>query len=299
MFWRMHRDLVALLTFGAFVTFGGALNAQRACLDNFTESGDWSSGKSFKTFVEAKETTYDKAFLAVARELATAGLLGLSSNKEIGVVSAYQENSGKKSTMTVVVTESTGSIRVEATFHLAQGLRSPSAAVREALCGAVEPALSEAQRSASGADSSGIALRVGEKDVPLPVAVGEFRKGGFGPVMLLYFDFAGTRAEIRSGNRRPSLLVRSANHPNETYLLVRCEPKGDKRSIKVGSAGSLLKSAVTGGGDLAPDQGWTLPFSSVQDGQGIWRLTATSDLPPGEYGLWDIQGYGVALFGVD
>jgi len=298
MFSRMSQYLTVAI--GSMVLFSGALYAQRACLDNFTESGEWSSGKSYKTFVEAKETTYDKAFLAVARELATGGLLGLSSNKEIGVVSAYQENSGKKSTITVIVTESTpGAFRVEATFNLAQGLRTPSAAVRDSLCSAVEPALSESQRTAPGSGSSGIALRVGEKDLPLSVGVGQFRKGGFGPVLVLYFDFGGARAETRSENRRPSIAVRSANDPNKAYLLVRCDTKGDRRSIKVGSAGSLLKSGVTGGGDLAPDRDWTIPFSSVPEGRGAWRLTPISDLPAGEYGLWDIQGYGVALFGVD
>ncbi len=300
MFSRMRRHLVGLVALGSLVASGGALYAQRACLDNFTESGEWSSGKSFKTFLEAKETTYDKAFLAVARAVAAEGFLGLTSNKEIGVVSAYQEDNGKKSTITAVVSESApGSIRVEATFSLARGLRSPSAAIRDYLCKLVEPALSDSQKSSSGPESSGIALRVGDKDVPLSVGVGEFRKAGFGPVLVLYFDFEGARAETRSGNRRPSILLRSAKDPNKAYLLVRCESGGEKRSIKVGSAGSILKMGVTGGGDLAPDKDWTIPFSSVPEGQGAWRLTPTSDLPAGEYGLWDVQGYGVALFGVD
>lgn len=294
--------LVTWLSLASLILVASAAQAQRACQDNFSESGEWSSGKSFKTFVEARDTTYEKAFLTVARTIAAEGFLGLTSNKDIGVVSAYQEDNGKKSPISAVVSDSgAGSVRVEATISLARGLRSPAAAMRDYLCKIVEPALSESEKATSGSQSSGIALRAGAAEVALPVVVGEFRKAGVGPVMVLYFDFEDARAEARSSDRRPSLLVRAQEDPVRNLLLVRCDSDedDDRRSVKAGSAGSLLKIGVTGKGDLAPDKDWTLPFSSTLEGQGVWRVTPNSDLQPGEYGLWDVKGYGVALFGVD
>ncbi|HEX4953659.1 MAG TPA: hypothetical protein VF017_09740 [Thermoanaerobaculia bacterium] len=298
----VHWWLPPCLIVANLLLAAGSAQAQRACQDNFTETGDWSSGKSFKTFVETKDTTSEKAFLAVARTIASEGFLGLTSNKEIGIVSAYQEDNGKKSPITAVVSEEgAGVVRVEATITLARGLRSPSAAMRDYLCKIVEPALSATEKAASGPQSSGIAIRTATAEVSLPVVVGEFRKAGGGPIMVLYFDFPGAKAETRSGSRRPILLVRSQEDPARSYLLVKCDSDEDdgRRSVKAGSAGTLLKMGFTGKGDLAPDEDWTLPFTSAPESQGLWRVVPDANLEPGEYGLWDIKGVGAALFGVD
>ncbi len=281
---------------------GPTAHAQRACQENFSESGEWSSGKSFQTFVVANDTTYEKAFLAVARAIASEGFLGLTSSKDIGTVSAYQEDNGKKSPITAMVSEAgAGAVRVEVTIRLAKGLRSPVAAMRDYLCKITDSVLSESEKAASGTGAPSISLRAGASTVPLSVVGGHSRQAGGGPVLLFFFDFEGARAEVRTGDRKPSLLVRAQQDPAKNYVLVRCESDEDdhRRSVKVGSAGTLLKIGVTGRGDLAPDKDWTLPFSTADEGEGVWRVVPNADLKPGEYGLWDVQGYGVALFGID
>lgn len=179
--------------------------------------------------------------------------------------------------------------------------RAPVASMRDYLCKVAESVLSESEKAASGTGAPSISLRAGAEEVPLPVVAGQFRQAGGGPVLLLFFDFEGARAEARTGDRRPSLLVRAQHDPAKSYVLVRCDADqaDDRRSVKAGSAGTLLKMGVTGKGDLKPDKDWTRPFSTTAEGEGVWRVVPTSDLEPGEYGLWDVQGYGVALFGVD
>lgn len=292
------RCVIGILAVIGLVAFSDSAGAQSACQANFSESGQWSSGKSFRTHLDTSDTTFDQAFRAAAQAIAAEGFLGLTTNKDVGIVSAYQEDNGKKSTITATVSETdSGAIRVEATFSLARGLRSPIGAVREYLCKIVEACVPEG----AGSRSSGMSLSSGGDELSLISTVGEFRKAGVGPVMLLFFDFEGSEAEVRSTDRRPSVLIQADSDPASSFLWVRCETdsKGGRRSIKVGSAGSLLRASVTGEADLAPDEDWTLPFSSTLEEPGVWRLTPTTDLAPGEYGLWDVEGLGVALFGVD
>ncbi len=282
---------------------GGELaSSGRACQDNYAEAGEWSTGKSFKSYVELKGTALDEAFLAIGRAVAIEGFLGVTTNKDLGLVSAYQENSGKKSTITAVLSEETpGTVRAEIAFRLAPDLRAPSAAIRDSLCKVLEAAVPAEQRTAQNRQVSGIRLLTGSGEQSLESTVGTLRNISMGPVLLLFFDFSGARAAIRTDDRKPVLLVRANTDPAKSYSLVRCEPdeKDGLRSVKVGSAGKLLKMGLTGKGDLAPDKDWTLPFVAERESEGIWRVMPSGNLKPGEYGLWDIQGYGVALFGVD
>jgi hypothetical protein len=100
------------------------LQAGRSCIENFTEKGDWSSGKTFSSFIDVKGTTPEKAYVAIGRWMSKDGLLGVSVSKDLGLVSAYQENNGKKSNYTMTVTEiDPGTLRIEWVLNLAQGLR--------------------------------------------------------------------------------------------------------------------------------------------------------------------------------
>ena len=135
----------------------------------------------------------------------------------------------------------------------------------------------------------------------MPFATGDYREAGVPPVLLVFNDFAGARAAVRSSSRRPVLVVRSKDDPARLYAIVKCEADAvnDRRSVKLGSAGTILKMAFKGGGKLPPDKDWTIAMSSRQDTGDFWLLTPERDLEPGEYGLWDIDGSGVALFGGD
>jgi hypothetical protein len=270
-----------------------ALAAQ--CVDNFTQSGN-----TFSTFIELKGADPDRAYVAIAQNM--AGLLGFNANKELRIISAYQETeSGKKSTHTTVFSEpKPGTLRVEATFVLAKGATAPKGAIRDILCARLALAIPPDQRANAGPAETTIRLRTTSGDVGIDFAVGEHREVS-GLVFLVFSDFAEAHAKIRVHGKRPVLLVRSDEDPAKTYVLVKCDSDsaGNKRSVKLGSARKLLKMAFTGGGALTPDKDWTIPTTPRQQGAGSWIVTPSLDLQPGEYGLWDLESGGVALFGVD
>ncbi|MGV8040524.1 MAG: hypothetical protein AB2L07_10740 [Thermoanaerobaculaceae bacterium] len=278
-------------------------SADRPCVINFSESGDWGPGKKYRTWVEFAAPDESSAFQAIGRFVASEGMLGLNANKDLGLITAYQDNDGRQSPLTVAFSKpTTGQVRVEVAFQLAGGLRSPVAAVRDWLCQVAEAGVPPDQRAASGtAETSGIMLRTASGDVPLTATVGQLRKGGFGPVLVLFYDFPGARTPTRSNSQQPAIVVRAQEDPKRGYLLVRFDSDADddRRSIKMGSAGKLLKMGITGKGDLAPDPDWTVPFTTSQESPGVWVISPSVALKAGEYGLWEIQGYGVAPFGVN
>lgn len=284
------------------LTMPSFAQAGRPCIENFSEEGDWSAGKAFKSFVDVKGTTADKAYLAIGREMANEGFLGVAVSKDLGLVSAYQENNGKKSTLNVTVTETDpGTLRIEWTFRLAPGLRSPAGALRDLGCKLLEVALPPGEKKAENASDAAISLKGEGTDKPLKSVVGQLRQAGGDLFITLYFDFPSAKADVRVAGKRPALLVRAKTDPAKLYVLVKCDADkdDDKRSIKVGSAGKLLKMGFKGGGELEPDEDWTIPVASTEEAPGLWRVVPSKDLKQGEYGLWDVQGYGVALFGVD
>ncbi|HQT95256.1 MAG: hypothetical protein B7Z62_08290 [Deltaproteobacteria bacterium 37-65-8] len=289
---------IAICFLWAFLAY-----ADRPCVTNFSESGDWGSGKKFQTWVEFAAPDETAAFQAIGRFVATQGMLDLNANKDLGLITAYQDNDGKKSPFTVTFSKpTTGHVRVEVMFQLAGGLRSPAAAVRDWLCQVAEVGVPTDQRAGSGAaETSGTMLRTASGEVPLAATVGQLRKGGFGPVLVIFYDFPGAHAPTRTDNKQPSIIVRVKEDPQKGYLLVRLDSnaKDDRRSVKMGSAGKLLKIGVTGKGDLAPDLDWTMPFTTSQESPGVWVVTPSAPLKPGEYGLWEIEGYGASLFGVN
>lgn len=275
--------------------------AGRPCVDNFSESGEWATGKSFRSWVEYEGVDESSGFTALGRRVALDGWLGLTASKDVGIIAAYQEDNGKKSPLNASFSRPVpGRIRVEVSFQLARGLRAPTAALREDLCKLLESAVpAEQLGAASGAAPSGIALRTANGDIPMTTIAGDIRKAGFGPVLLFFADFRSEKADARASSRRPVILVRSEKSPADSYLLVRYEVDDGVRSVKVGSAGSLIRMSVGGTDDLAPDEDWTIPFTTEQEGPGVWLVSPRSDLKSGEYGLWEIAGYGAASFGVD
>lgn len=290
------------LSLGVAATSPQSAQAASPCVENFSEKGDWSAGKAFRTFVDVKGMTADKAYVAIGRGMAMEGYLGIAVSKDLGLVSGYLENGGKKSTLNVTVTETDpGTLRIEAVFTLAQGLRAPAGAMRDEMCKGLEVlTLPPGERTDTASDAS-ISLKGEGADKPLKSVVGQFRKAGLSPFITLYFDFSGAKSDVRVAEKRPVLLVRAKTDPAKSYVLVKCDADkdDDKRSIKVGSAGKLLKMGFTGAGELEPDEDWTVPTTSTEEGPGLWRVVPSKDLKRGEYGLWDVQGYGVALFGVD
>lgn len=277
--------------------------ANQSCIDNYTELGNWDTGKTFRSWIEFADKDESRAFQTIGRKFATEGYLGLTTNKDIGVITAYQENNGKRSSLTATFSKTAhGAIRVEVSFQLASGLRVTTAAAREETCKLLNAALPADQQSAAASQNfSGISLQLASKNLPLSATIGKLRKAGFGPVILFFYDFTGAKAGSRTTIKQPKLVIRSSTDPLKSYFLVRFDSNiaDESRSLKMGSTNKIIKAGVTGKGELQPDEDWTIPFSTSKASSGIWILTPQSSLAAGEYGLWDIEGYGVASFGVD
>ncbi len=65
------------------------------------------------------------------------------------------------------------------------------------------------------------------------------------------------------------------------------------------SGRKLLKTAFTGKVDYTPDPDWAIQVTAQQETPGVWKISPKSNLEPGEYGLWDLEGMALAPFGVD
>jgi len=301
---RYHQVLGLLYLVLAWTMAPGAALAGRDCQANFFESGDWQSGKSFKSFIEVQGDPA-KVFQLVGQKIASEGFAGINASKDLGVVNAYQDNKGRHSPLNAVITEAQpGHVRVEVVFQLAAGLNAPTSAVKDELCKILEAALPaelRAAAAAAAASESGITLRSKNGEFPLLMAAGEVRKAGFLPVLKIYSDIVGDRAAVRTNEGRPTLLVRETDDPAKKYVLVELESDsaGNRRSLKMMSGRKLLKAGFTGKVDYAPDEDSTIHFTTQQETPGIWRLSPNASLEPGEYGIWDLKGMALAAFGVD
>ncbi len=112
---------------------------------------------------------------------------------------------------------------------------------------------------------------------------------------LLWNNYPGVRAEVRTSDRSPSLLLQSEKSPTGRYFLVRLDsnPKTSDRSLKMGREGMFSARSLG-----HPDDTWTIPFEVTQEREGLWRIKPKSTLKPDEYGLW--MGTGELYdFGVD
>lgn len=291
------------LTLQMIVGVPHAHAAGRACVENFSESNQ--NNQRFQSFINVNGDS-NKALVALARSISGNGFLGLTVNKDIGVISAYQEDNGKKSPISGSVIElSPGKLRVETSLSLATGLRATKAAVLEAMCRLLESTMSEDERTNLASDAShSVLLKGAGVEQKLGIKVGTFRHAGAFFVILLYMDFSGNVAAERTKERKPVLSVPTKEDPSKFHYLVKLtsdSASAGARSMKIGSAGSLISMAVTGktGDILVPDADWTRPFEAKLEGEGRWTLIPTQPLEPGEYGLWDSQNGGLSEFGVD
>lgn len=155
-----------------------------------------------------------------------------------------------------------------------------------------------------------VALRSSDGEVRIPILRGDVSSVGFAGFGAFYMNYPGLRAQVRTRDKRPSVLVKStAPLTGGNYFLTKLDVDHDDgvRSLKISSAKAGLK-AVFGKtrGITAPDPEWTIPFDSVEESTGIWRVTPQADLVPGEYGWYvdlgsttSAQAAGIFSFGVD
>lgn len=158
-------------------------------------------------------------------------------------------------------------------------------------------------------DVLGVSLKTTEGTTPLRIISGTVGTAGYGPFVNTFMNYPGTRSPARTRDRHPVLLVRRSSAPEVgRYFFAKLDSDRTKevRSLKLGK---FIRRKGPGG-RFAPDGDWVIPFDISEESSGVWRVTAKTDLEPGEYG-WYVnlqsdasqgvsgQGGGVFDFGVD
>jgi hypothetical protein len=148
---------------------------------------------------------------------------------------------------------------------------------------------------------------MGPSEVVLCTKGGDFKLASIGGsvsstyafvTMLMFADFPGRHASVRTKDARPSILLHSQNSPTGRYFFVKAKSneKDDTRSVKMGRMHLFTVKSIT-----APDKDWVIKVSLTQESPGVWRLTPERDLEPGEYGILDAGGSTPQMydFGID
>jgi hypothetical protein len=115
--------------------------------------------------------------------------------------------------------------------------------------------------------------------------------------VLIYSNFEGLKASVRTTERQPVLRLYTARAPKGRYFLVTAEQdKGDDvRSVKLGNMGWWANKRMN-----APDKDNLIECEIVEKETGVWEYKPKKQLKPGEYGLWLLGDPGeMAGFGID
>lgn len=122
-------------------------------------------------------------------------------------------------------------------------------------------------------------------------------KWRFGPYRNMFMNYPGLHARTRTSDRRPSLLVSSKTPLSAgRYFPAKLAPDTDDdvRSLKISSFRNRLRGAFGGSGRaMEPDSDWTVPYESIEENPGLWRVTVKQDIKPGEYGWYVDLGTGL------
>lgn len=150
--------------------------------------------------------------------------------------------------------------------------------------------------SATTVADEGVFFRSGGKEVRLQSTQGDLSSTWAYVTVLRFLDFPGLKADFRSADRRPTLVIHSAKNPKGRIFLVKCESnkKTSNRSVKIGKAGY----GGTTSSWSSPDSDWTVEFDTKEGTGNYWEITPKKDLKPGEYGILFRGGFaGLLLAG--
>jgi hypothetical protein len=118
--------------------------AQSSCMENFSVSGSFGSGKTFLAAQEHEGVSYPVAFRKTVDAIRADGQTQVSPNEATGYIAAENPVSGGGgSTVPLRVTvrrQTDGSIRVEARFTIKGGQMTSKKKVAEGLCKIVNAA---------------------------------------------------------------------------------------------------------------------------------------------------------------
>jgi hypothetical protein len=142
---------------------------------------------------------------------------------------------------------------------------------------------------------TGVRLVTKEREYDLMSIAGEESSTNAYVMILLWNNYPGLHAEVRTKDRDPYLLLQSDKSPTGRFYLVRLDSndKSNDRSLKMGRERMFTSRSIG-----HPDNTWTIAYEATQEREGLWRLKPKTSLTPDEYGLW--MGTGELYnFGVD
>jgi hypothetical protein len=183
-------------------------------------------------------------------------------------------------------------------------LKRTSPAQPQASAGAAAGTQAGAGSGAFGAEEF-VLLRTSQGETRMQSVLGDISTTYAYVAMLTFLDFPGTKAELRTTDRRPTIVVRISKNPRGRVFLVKCDPDEDDktRSVKVGKAKMFAAKSWS-----TPDSDWTVEVDIQEMPNNTWELRPKKDLEPGEYGVLFRGGFAGMLgpqqaelfdFGVD
>ncbi|MDR2152535.1 MAG: hypothetical protein LBO72_06930 [Helicobacteraceae bacterium] len=113
----------------------------RECARNFTYSGSFAAGQTFKTNVTVQKVKQNQAMKRAANLLVSDGYQITNIDNNLGVISASQAvsyGSGKTVPLNVSVTKVGGGVKVNMSYSVSGGVSSPTEAVRNYFCSIAE-----------------------------------------------------------------------------------------------------------------------------------------------------------------
>ena len=155
-----------------------------------------------------------------------------------------------------------------------------SKTVIDAMLGAAPVGTGTGGAAPAGTGGSTVQLVTADGELDLQSLEGEPSATYIGVGFLTWLNFDAPHASVRTKDQSFSLRLRSAERPESRFFIVKLESNDDDRSVKMGRSRMFSATAAT-----TPDREWTIPFDSVQEGDGIWRLTPKKAMTKGEYGL--------------
>ena len=116
-------------------------NDTRECAKNFTYDGSFFAGRTFKTHQFVNGVSKDTAMVRATKFLAIEGYSIISSDKEMGLISASQTVSygqGKTVPLNVSISSKGKGVDVSITFSISGGLTTPVNSVKDTFCDIID-----------------------------------------------------------------------------------------------------------------------------------------------------------------
>lgn len=121
----------------ALLGFAGVASAKPQCEENFTVNGSFFKGKTFKTWAEVDGTTPTDAYGNIYKQIVKDGWKIISSDKEIGVITAGQDVSygeGNTAPLNVLVEDSGEKVKVSMSYAIGGGVSAGKGSVIKSFC---------------------------------------------------------------------------------------------------------------------------------------------------------------------